>query len=198
MKIIYSRHFEERYLTNPVESPDRVSLSARVLQGYEFMEASPASLLDISRVHGREHIERVKDMGLFHAASYAAGGAIVAAQQALQGEPAFALIRPPGHHASANRAWGMCFLNNMAIAVQNIRPKARHVLIIDIDLHYGDGTASIFRADHEVRIANPGSIDANFDYLTLDVHGYLSQIEAALEGDNYDIVGVSAGFYTYK
>jgi acetoin utilization deacetylase AcuC-like enzyme len=200
MKIIYSRRFEERYLTNPVESPERVSLPAQdlMLQGYEFIEPFPASLQDIARVHGKEHIARVKDMGLFDAASYAAGGATAAAEWALQSEPAFALIRPPGHHASANRAWGMCYFNNMAVAVQKIRPKAKRVLIVDIDLHYGDGTASIFRADHDIRIANPGSIDANFDYLNLDVHGYLHQIDSALEGNDYDIIGVSAGFDTYR
>ena len=55
----------------------------------------------------------------------------------------------------------MCYFNNMAIAVQRIRPRAKRVLIIDIDLHFGDGTVSIFQGDHDVKIANPGSVDAN-------------------------------------
>ncbi len=197
VKIVYCRTFEERYQTNPVESPDRIALPRKMLDEYEFVEPLPASLQDIARVHGNEHIEQVKNRGLYNAAALAAGGAITAAELALQGEPAFALVRPPGHHASANRAWGMCFFNNMAIAVQKIRPKARRVLIIDIDLHYGDGTASIFRGDHDVRIENPGSVDINFDYLSMDASGYLKQIEVALVGDDYDIIGVSAGFDTY-
>ncbi len=197
MKIVYSRAFEERYPTNPVETPDRVALSAGLLSEYEFVEPFPASQKDIAGVHGMEHIKDVKNRGLYDAAAFAAGGAICAAELALQGEPAFALVRPPGHHASANRAWGMCFFNNMAIAVQKIRPRAQRALILDIDLHYGDGTVSIFRGDHNVRIVNPGSVDINFDYLSMDVSGYLKQIEAALEGDDYDIVGVSAGFDTY-
>jgi acetoin utilization deacetylase AcuC-like enzyme len=199
VKIIYSRKFEERYQTNPVENPERVSLSAQelILEGYEFVEPTPAGLLEIAKIHGKEHIEQVRKKGLFDVASLAAGGAIKAAEIALQGEPSFALIRPPGHHASANRAWGMCFFNNMAIAVQKIRHKAKRVLIIDIDLHFGDGTVSIFRGDHDVCIVNPGSIDANFDYLNLDVNGYLKQIENALDNNDFDIVGVSAGFDTY-
>ncbi len=103
MKIIYSRSFEKRYATNPVEIPDRVSLSARELQGYDFVEPEPASLADVARVHGREHIERFFAGGLYDAAALSAGGAIAAAELALDGEPALALICPLGHHASANR-----------------------------------------------------------------------------------------------
>ncbi len=199
VKVVYSKHFEGRYPTNPVENPDRVRLPAQELleAGYEFVEPTCASMKDIRRVHGLQHIKMVQSSGLYDAAALAAGGAACAAELAMQNEPAFALVRPPGHHASANRAWGMCFFNNMAIAVQKIRPKARRVLIIDIDLHYGDGTASIFRGDHDVRIENPGSVDMNFDYLSMDASGYLKQIEAAMECDDYDIIGVSAGFDTY-
>lgn len=199
VKIIYSKEYEERYPSNPVENPDRVRLSMEELrkEGYEFVKPVQPCLDDISRVHGKEHIDSVHRSGHFAIASLSASGAITAAELALQGEPAFALIRPPGHHASANRAWGMCYFNNMAIAVQKIRPNAKRVLIIDIDLHYGDGTVSIFRGDHHVRVVNPGSIDINFDYLSMDVSGYLAQIKSAFKDDDYDIVGVSAGFDTY-
>ena len=188
---------EKRYPTNPVENPDRVSLPAEMLEGLEFIEPIPADLEDIARVHGPEHIGRVKTSGLYDAAVLAAGGAICAAEQAVGGDPAFALIRPPGHHASSNRAWGMCFFNNMAIAVQKIRPKAERVLIIDIDLHFGDGTVSIFRGDHNVKIVNPWSVDENFEYLNMDQSRYLAQVKEAFLGFDCDIVGVSAGFDTY-
>ena len=199
MKIIYSTKYEECYPTNPVENPDRVRLSAMELKeaGYEFVEPIAASDEDVARVHGREHIERVKHRGLYVAATLAAGGAITAAELSLKGEQTFALIRPPGHHASANRAWGLCFFNNMAIAVQRIRSKSERVLVIDIDLHFGDGTASIFRGDNQVKIVNPGSVDANFDYLDMDEKGYLRQVEDAFKGFEYDIVAISAGFDTY-
>jgi acetoin utilization deacetylase AcuC-like enzyme len=199
VKIVYSRKYEERYPANPVENPDRVRLPAVELRnaGYEFVEPEPCSLQDIGRVHGKEHIDRVRQSGHFEAASLASGGAICAAELAMQGEPAFALVRPPGHHAAANRAWGMCYFNNMAIAAKNIRPRAKKTLIVDIDLHFGDGTVNIFRGNQKVKIVNPGSVDANFDYLTMDARGYLKQVEAAFQGFDCDIVGVSAGFDTY-
>ena len=199
MLIVYSRKYGQRYPANPVEDPDRVRLPAVELQrlGYMFREPSSCSLAQISKVHGREHIDRVRQSGHFEAASLAAGGAIAAAKLALQGEPAFALVRPPGHHAAANRAWGMCYFNNMAIAVKNIRPRAKKALIIDIDLHYGDGTVSIFRGDSNVKIVNPWSVDENFEYLNMDGSRYLSQVEDAFQNFDYDIVGVSAGFDTY-
>lgn len=199
MKIVYSRKYEERYPANPVENPDRVRLPAVELRnaGYEFVEPEPCSLQDIGRVHGKEHIDRVRQSGHFEAASLAAGGAICAAELAMQGEPAFALVRPPGHHAAANRAWGMCYFNNMAIAVQRIRPKAERVLIIDIDLHFGDGSVSIFRGDCDVSIVNPWSVDESFEYLKMDYSRYLKQVEDAFLNFDCDIVGVSSGFDTY-
>jgi acetoin utilization deacetylase AcuC-like enzyme len=199
MLIIYSPRFEGGYPTNPVESPDRVSLPARLLRskGYEFIEPQPAREEDILAVHGRSHMEMVKGQGLYEAAALAAGGAICAAESGAAGEPAFALIRPPGHHASANRSWGLCFFNNLAIAVRKVRHRAGRVLIIDIDLHFGDGTMSIFQGDDKVKIVNPGSVDLQFDYIQMNSDGYLRQVEAAFDGFEGDIVAVSAGFDTY-
>ncbi|RZL61083.1 MAG: histone deacetylase family protein [Variovorax sp.] len=86
------------------------------------------------------------------AAAYAgAGCAIVAAQRVLAGErAAFALTRPPGHHAGADFFGGYCFLNNAAIAAQTLRDAgAARVAVLDIDYHHGNGTQAIFyeRAD---------------------------------------------------
>ncbi|NPV61963.1 MAG: histone deacetylase family protein [Methanotrichaceae archaeon] len=199
MKIVYSPEYGINYPTNPVENPDRVNLAAHDLEiaGYQFIKPLPASPEDIHKIHGHEHVERIKSKGLYDTAALAAGGAICAAELALQGEPAFALIRPPGHHASANRAWGLCFFNNMAIAIQKIRPRGPRALIIDIDLHFGDGTVSIFQGGDKVKIVNPWSVDGNFDYLSMDQSAYMQQVEDAFLGFDYDIVGVSAGFDTY-
>lgn len=86
------------------------------------------------------------------AAAYAgAGCAIVAAQRVQAGErAAFALTRPPGHHAGADFFGGYCFLNNAAIAAQTLRDAgAARVAVLDIDYHHGNGTQAIFyeRAD---------------------------------------------------
>jgi acetoin utilization deacetylase AcuC-like enzyme len=73
-----------------------------------------------------------------------------AAQLVLQGErSAYALCRPPGHHAYADRANGFCYLNNTAVAAQQLRAAHDRVAILDIDVHHGNGTQGIFyrRAD---------------------------------------------------
>jgi acetoin utilization deacetylase AcuC-like enzyme len=80
----------------------------------------------------------------------AASGAIAAADEAASGAHAFALARPPGHHAYAARAGGHCYLNNAAIAAQRLRDRgADRVAVLDIDSHHGNGTQGIFwdRAD---------------------------------------------------
>jgi acetoin utilization deacetylase AcuC-like enzyme len=89
VKIIYSKRLEEKYSTNHVERPERVVLPALDLisDGYEFIEPFPASLQEISQVHGKEHIEQVKKKGFFEAASLAAGGAICAAELACRAMP---------------------------------------------------------------------------------------------------------------
>jgi acetoin utilization deacetylase AcuC-like enzyme len=95
-----------------------------ISDGYEFIEPFTAGLQELSERMAKNN-RASGGVGLFEAASLAAGGAICAAEQALQGDAAFALIRPPGHHASANRAWGMCYFNNMAIAIKKSDPGRR-------------------------------------------------------------------------
>lgn len=88
--------------------------------------------------------------GTWQAACASANGAVDAAERVLAGAGvAYALCRPPGHHAFADIAGGFCFLNNSAIAAQHLRRAAARVAILDIDLHHGNGTQGIFydRAD---------------------------------------------------
>ncbi len=76
--------------------------------------------------------------------------AVTAADMVLKGDAmVYALCRPPGHHAYGNRAGGFCYLNNTALAAQHLRGVHRKVAILDIDVHHGNGTQSIFyrRAD---------------------------------------------------
>ncbi len=75
----------------------------------------------------------------YEVACYAVGATVQAAKT---GD--FALVRPPGHHATADRAMGFCVFNNTAIAVQHLVNQDKKVFILDFDCHYGNGTAEIF------------------------------------------------------
>ena len=87
----------------------------------------------------------------FHSACWSAWVAVAAAEAVQSGEPAaYALCRPPGHHAFADVAGGFCFLNNAAIAAQALRRTDARVAILDVDLHHGNGTQGIFYARSDV------------------------------------------------
>ncbi|BBK31899.1 acetoin utilization deacetylase AcuC-like enzyme [Stella humosa] len=83
--------------------------------------------------------------GTWPASLASAHAAVQATELVLGGSPvAYALCRPPGHHAFADQAAGFCFINNVAVAAQHARGKAGRVAILDIDVHHGNGTQGIF------------------------------------------------------
>ena len=82
---------------------------------------------------------------------WSAWSAVAAADIISRGEAsAYALCRPPGHHAFADVAGGFCFVNNSAVAAQKLRETAARVAILDVDLHHGNGTQGIFYARSDV------------------------------------------------
>jgi acetoin utilization deacetylase AcuC-like enzyme len=89
--------------------------------------------------------------GTWESAYWSAQTAVSAADAVLSGAPAaYALCRPPGHHAFADLAGGFCFLNNAAIAAERLTRAGRRVAVLDIDLHHGNGTQGIFYARGDV------------------------------------------------
>jgi len=189
MKIIYHPSYLEIYSTDPASKAGRIEAIHKELQGhYTFLEPRPAAEQDLKRVHGAPHISSIKeDAELYAVACLAAGGAIIAAEVALGGEPAFGLIRPPGHHASSENCWGFCFFNNIAVALAKLRAekKIARALIIDFDLHFGDGTNNIFT----------GTPVIYFQPDTDHREVFMQRLAHKLgEESGYDILAISAGF----
>jgi acetoin utilization deacetylase AcuC-like enzyme len=188
MKVVYHQKYTGVYENDPAAAAGRMEAIVNGLDGFGFIKPEEAGLEDISRCHTAFHINYVQRYGeVFDMAMLAAGGAIRAAELAMNGEPAFALIRPPGHHAGADSCWGFCFFNNMAVAVSKLieENKIRTALILDFDLHYGDGTANIFNGNQEVIYFHPE--DGNRQDFVDHVGRFLRQSSA-------DIIAVSAGF----
>jgi acetoin utilization deacetylase AcuC-like enzyme len=136
-----------------------------------FVEPEKASLADIELVHRVEYIKLVEAVcrsggGLldledtvvspasFEVALYAVGGAVKAVNLTMTGKfhNAFALVRPPGHHASTHRACGFCIFNNTAIAAEYLleKFKLKRILILDIDAHHGNGIQETFYKTNKV------------------------------------------------
>ena len=86
--------------------------------------------------------------------SAGAGLAAVEAVQRDEGAAAFVVCRPPGHHATANRAMGFCLLNNVAVAAAALADQGERVLVLDWDVHHGNGTQDIFWDDPRVLYAS--------------------------------------------
>jgi len=187
MKVVFSADFYPSYCGDPAAASGRMEAVIEAIGGkVELIEASPASDDDIAAVHTAVHMARVKVEGVYAIAALAAGGAVQAAVTGLA-EPCFALIRPPGHHASAGSAWGFCYFNNMAIALEKLKGEKRieKAFVLDFDLHFGDGNVNILGQRGYVTIYNPDSADRR---------EYLKSCRRQLADHPADIIGVSAGF----
>lgn len=121
---------------------------------------------DIAKVHAISYIEKIKTFGAgyldgdtymsersLEAALYSAGAVIEAAERCKSGEiqRAFCAVRPPGHHAEADRAMGFCIFNNIAVGARYAQKIGyKKVFIVDFDVHHGNGTQHIFEEDDTV------------------------------------------------
>lgn len=158
---------------------DRLLMTG-VFDGVERMEAPQAAIGDVELAHDRMHVAALRGLTdrlveeqaaggpeytqidtdtainahTLTAALHAAGAAVAATDAVLDGtlENAFCAIRPPGHHATRNKAMGFCFFNNVAIAALHAlqRRHLKRVAIVDFDVHHGNGTEDILAGDDRV------------------------------------------------
>jgi acetoin utilization deacetylase AcuC-like enzyme len=194
LKIVYHEDYLTAYFTAAVESPLRAKVIYNKLRPhYETLSPSPASMVDILRVHTQEHLDRVRQEGkdIFETALMAAGGALTAARTALAGESAFAIVRPPGHHARRSSFAGFCFFNNMAVALAALLESGaiQSAAVVDFDMHWGDGTADIFSATSAVTIVDVCARGRDVYLKTM-----LDEMDRL---PHVDLIGACAGFDLY-
>jgi acetoin utilization deacetylase AcuC-like enzyme len=153
MKILFNKTFLDHNIGSIYEGDYRLdgfkSLTDTFTDGEPFLDL----------VHTKEYIESIKNSCLncesiaeaklsptsYHAACVAVGLSLKAAEGM-----DFAVIRPPGHHASSDKASGFCLFNNVAIAAQKLANEGKKVFIFDIDGHHGNGTQRIFYQSKQV------------------------------------------------
>jgi len=187
MKVFFHNDFYQVYTSDPAAAQGRIeAIMESIRHEVDIVEPEPASAADILLAHTEHHLQAVKKQGLFAIASLAAGGAILSALEGLN-NPSFAVIRPPGHHASMNSAWGFCYFNNMAIAMLTLkaRGKIKTGYILDIDMHFGDGTVNILKNDKSFIVHN---------IETENRDEFLKEIAGAMAACRADLIGISAGF----
>ena len=173
MILISSTRFDQ-HVTPPghPEQPERAHVLDVVAADYRarggtVIEPTAATREQLARVHTADHLDRIAatigrpmmlDADTFtspsshEVASLAAGAAVQAARHALEtGEIAFALVRPPGHHAEADKPMGFCLYNNVAVAAaEALASGLDRIAIVDIDVHHGNGSQWMFYSDPRV------------------------------------------------
>jgi acetoin utilization deacetylase AcuC-like enzyme len=211
------------------EAPWRVSRSAERLTSAGLPPRLPdvrATEADVLRVHTTRHWLNVRTgghgdpdtphfPGIEAAALASLSGALSAMTSALAGTPAFSLMRPPGHHAGAERVAGFCYVNNIASACAAAGEKGRRIAILDVDVHHGDGTEELaferegwlFASLHQSPLYPGTGLVSQANCLNYplppgtDEVRYLLTLESALAriaDFKPGLLAVSAGFDTYK
>ena len=176
--LVYSKKYLEHVLSpGHPERPERLEAIVNALKkakywsspGVRVIEPKPAAREDIELAHDPEYvalIERLSKFGkpldvdtpvhanTFELALLAAGGTIEAGRAVMSGKAknAFALVRPPGHHARRASGGGFCYFNNLAVMIERLKRefKLKRTFVLDFDAHHGNGTQDIFYDDSSV------------------------------------------------
>ena len=213
------------------ERPERIACAVPLLKErhphWEWRQPSAATDDQLLRAHSPEHLEGISkalehfdvDTPLYpniklHA-RHSAGAAIDTARSAVRGELAFSLMRPPGHHATRDRAMGFCYFNNVAVAALDaLENGIERIAIWDFDGHHGNGTEAIVANNDRIQFASihqhpayPGTGTKSFANIanypvapftaSEQVVRLSKQSVEKLIGFKPDLLLVSAGFDAY-
>lgn len=233
LKVITDERCIAYHRTGHPERPQRISGSLEFLKSQrdlalDWLEPSPVADEAILRAHTPEFLASVTKAedafdgdtpaypDIIGHARRSVGAALRALGCARAGEISFSVIRPPGHHATRQRAMGFCYLNSIAIAaLQAIATGAKKVAIYDFDVHHGNGTEHILRGNPNAVFASihqhpcypgTGTADVGPNCFNFPVapgtprQKYRQVLEKALNvlmTAKPDLIGVSAGFDAY-
>ncbi len=232
MIIFHDPRCTEYAMPGHPERPARILTSAPLLkerhEDWEWRLPNPANEEMLLRGHSAQHFARVRTAAddfdvdtpahpkIYDHALRAAGAAVDVSREALKGITAFSLMRPPGHHATRDRAMGFCYFSNLAIAALDaLANGAERVAIWDFDAHHGNGTEAIVAHNSRIAFASihqfpayPGTGERSFD----DIHNFpiapytpraehMREVERALQtllDFKPKLLLVSAGFDAYS
>ena len=236
MTIVFDSRCSGYHQPGHPEKPNRVARTVdllRLQKSITLQWAGPAEVSEalLLRGHTPEHLARLKVEAAFDAdtpwhpgieehARRSVGAAVRAMELAVAGEPAFALMRPPGHHAERDRAMGFCYYSSMALAALEAQARGSGpVAVFDFDVHHGNGTQAAFEADDSLFLASihqmplyPGTGAAsetgvgNIVNVAVEPHAARESWRASFAGglmpalDDFapDLILISAGFDAHR